>query len=144
MMIYGVSMFICAFKISADTRILLKREDTTNLIGNMGAATIAITTTILMSYTDNLYLGIPVGVLVGEIFLLVILGSKIGGISFFKTRLKFLVKTLPVFIVSMLPYLYFGSTLLSMILCTGIYITLILISYRKLIFDASFLKRTKS
>ncbi|MDH5400098.1 MAG: hypothetical protein OEX02_18245, partial [Cyclobacteriaceae bacterium] len=143
MVLYGMAMFICALKISADTRVLLRKKDNVNLLGYVGAAVIAIVFTIGFSYTNNLYIGIPAGVLSGEFFLLIVMGTSLGGMDFFLPRLRFLLKVSPVFAFAIIPRLFLSPDFFSMIASCGIYILLVLYVYRKLIFDASFLKRTK-
>jgi len=82
-------------------------------------------------------------VLAGETFLLLIMGGNLGGRRFFGPRILFLLRVSPVFIIALIPRLFFPQGIIAMATSCLIYILIVLYIYRKLIFDASFLKRSK-
>jgi len=96
LILFGILMIVASFKASSDIRILLIKKDNVNMGAYLIAFFSTITIVIIASRTEfNLY-GIPFGLIIGELILLLILGSNLGGLSFYLDRLKFFARIIPV------------------------------------------------
>jgi O-antigen/teichoic acid export membrane protein len=133
--IFGLAMLISSLKASADMNLLMLKKDNINLYTYLIAIFITYSTVILVSQTNWQLYGIGLGIILGEIVLLIGLGYNLGKFDFFKERFAFLFKLSPVLIVSYLLKLYVGGSLLILALSIGLYAVWSFVFYRKLLFD---------
>lgn len=137
--IFGISMFIAGLKTSADMQLMIEKKDTTNLVAYVSAFIITIGTAIFISYTEYNIYGIGIGILAGEVTLLLILGFSVNGFTFFKDRLIFFLKLSPVLIIISGIRYFFGESIYALLISIALYIVWVFGFYKKLIFDSSFL-----
>ncbi len=137
--LFGAAMFLASFKASADMQILMNKKDDVNLYIYLVALFVTIAIAIGFSYSDNPVYGIPAGLLAGELILLVGLGSFLGGWGFFRERLLFFIKLLPVILLAGIVRYVAGESLLAMGVSVILYGMLTFFFYRKLLFDSSFI-----
>ena len=104
---------------------------------------IALVTTIGISvgisYSDYPVYGIPSGLIAGEFILLIGLGYHINKWTFFKERLWFLVKLMPIILAALIIRWLFGEQSIGLVLSLGLYSVTTFFFYRKLLFDSSFI-----
>jgi hypothetical protein len=128
-------MILASLQPSLDMRALLKRLDNTNLFAYLLALIIAVT---IISYASNtpygLY-GIPIGIIAGEIILLVVLSLRIEGLSFYIKRFQFILKLLPLLSMVILIRFLFEPSIIMLVISSAIYSLSVLFAFRKLLFE---------
>lgn len=133
--IFGMAMLISSIKASADMKLLMLKKDNINLYTYLIAIIITYTTVILLSFTEWAPYGVAMGIVIGEIVLLIGLGYNLNKLTFFAERGFFIVKLIPILIVSYLLKLYFGESITLLVTSVGIFGSWVFIFYRKLLFD---------
>jgi len=139
--LFGVAILIASLKPSADVQILLKKKDDINLYTYLTAFTLTYGIVIAMSYTNHALYGIPTGLIVGESCLLIGLGVNLGGLAFFKERLVFALRLLPILVIALALRLLFSETMLTFGISVALYGFYTFFMYRRLLFDSSFIIR---
>jgi len=138
LVLFGIAMFIASFKTSADIRVLLQKRDNVNLRSYLIALFATIIIVIIMSRSQyNLY-GIPSGLIVGELILLLTLGWNLGRIGFFAQRMIFLLKVSPMLIVSYGIKILFEASIFTLAISSALYAIFVVYVFRKLIFGSAF------
>ncbi len=140
LLLFGGMMFIASFKASADIRVLLKKADNVNLFAYLTALSSTLVIVLLLSMSEHHLFGIPYGLFAGEIVLLVILGSHLGGWQFFTTRILFLFRILPILIIPLAIRLILPPSATYLFISCAIYILLVLYVFRNLMFGSSLQK----
>jgi O-antigen/teichoic acid export membrane protein len=138
--LFGMAMVIASVKASADMKLLMLKKDNINLYSYLIAILVTYTATVLISYTQWAPFGVAVGIVMGELVLLVGLGYNLNKITFFSDRGYFIMKLLPILILSYMFKLFFGESLLLLIASVGIFGSWAFIFYRKLLFDNQILE----
>jgi len=92
---------------------------------------------ILSGSQYNLY-GIPSGLIVGELILLLTLGWNLGRIGFFAQRVIFLLKVAPMLIVSYGIKILFEPSIFTLVISSALYAIFVIYVFRKLIFGSAF------
>jgi len=141
LILFGVAMTIASFTTSAGTKALLLKRDNLNLIAYLSSMTLSILTALTISFTQMAIYGIPIGILAGEVLLLLILGYNLGGLNYFMERINFFIKLIPFVVFAILLKLIIGESSIILLIACIIYILSVLYLFRKLIFDTSFLIR---
>ena len=135
LILFGIAMILASLQPSLDMRALLKRLDNTNLFAYLLALIIAVT---IISYASNtpygLY-GIPIGIIAGEIILLVVLSLRIEGLSFYIKRFQFILKLLPLLSMVILIRFLFEPSIIMLVISSAIYSLSVLFAFRKLLFE---------
>ena len=142
MMLFGAAMVVASIKPSCDIRLLLMKRDNTNVLGYLSAGILAMVTVMIFSFSDYYMYGIPSAILLAEITLLIILGYKESGMSFFIHRLTFLLKLSPIFILILSLYLFTPKGIISLATGCALYILFVSVLFRKVIFDRPVAKNT--
>lgn len=140
--LFGIAMFLASFRSSSHIQVLMDRKDNVNLVTALIAVSFVLTSMIGLSYTNYAAYGIPVAMILGELVLLIGLGYHLGGMKFFKDRLSFAIKLLPVVIVCYVIREVAGESLITFVLCIVVYLIWTFFFYRKLLFDSSFVVKT--
>jgi O-antigen/teichoic acid export membrane protein len=130
----GIIMLIASFRNSAEARALIIRNDNLNLYLFLTALIVEVIFIVAYSYLDDPIWGIPIGILLGELIL--VIGYSLYIRKFFVDRFMFLVKLSPVLIIAFLMRLSLGSYTYSLIASIAIYILWVIIFYRRLIFGS--------
>lgn len=138
--IFGLAMFISSVKASADMKLLMLKKDNVNLYTYLSAIFVTYTAAILLSFTELAPFGVAVGIVLGEIILLIGLGYNLNKVTFFSDRGYFIFKLTPVLILSFLLKLFFGESILLLTISIGMFATWAFIFYRKLLFDNQILE----
>jgi len=138
--IFGVAMLISSIKASADMKLLMLKKDNVNLYIYLLAIIITYSTTIMVSYTEWYYFGVAIGIAIGELVLLIGLGYHLNKFNFFVNRGRFIIKLVPVLVVSYLLKLYFGESILLLAISIGIFAVWSVIFYRNLLFKTQILE----
>ena len=137
--LFGIAMFLASFKSSADMRVLMQKKDNVNLYTYLIALVTTIGISVGISYSDYPVYGIPSGLIAGEFILLTGLGYHINKWTFFKERLWFLVKLMPIILVALIIRWWFGEQSIGLVVSLGLYSVTTFFFYRKLLFDSSFI-----
>lgn len=133
--IFGMAMLISSIKASADMKLLMLKKDNINLYIYLIAIIITYTTAFLLSFTEWAPYGVAVGIVIGETVLLLGLGYNLNKFTFFIERGYFIIKLIPILVLSYLLKLYFGESLLLLLTSVGVFVLWSFIFYRKLLFD---------
>jgi len=136
--LFGIAMFMASFRTSSHIQVLMDRKDNVNLYIALLAGILTLAVMISLSFSDYKEFGIPIAIILGELVLLVGLGVHLGGVRFFKQRLMFMLKLVPALIICYILKMMMGVSILTLLLCLGIYLLWTFFFYRKLLFDSSF------
>ncbi len=138
LVLFGIAMLIASFKTSADIRILLQKRDNVNLWSYLFALFCTIIIVIALSRTSYSLYGIPSGLIVGELILLLTLGWNLGRIGFFTQRVIFLLKVAPMLIVSYAIKVLFEPSIFTLVVSSALYAIFVIYVFRKLIFGSAY------
>ncbi|MTI37999.1 hypothetical protein [Fulvivirga lutimaris] len=138
---FGVAMFISSVKASADMKLLMLKKDNINLYTYLIAILVTYSVAVLFSYTKLAPFGVAVGIILGEMILLIGLGYNLNKLTFFSDRGHFIIKLTPILVLSFLLKLYFGESLLLLTISVVMFATWAFIFYRKLLFDNQILEK---
>jgi len=138
LVLFGIAMFIASFKTSADIRILLQKRDNVNLRSYLFALFATMLIVIILSKSQYSLYGIPSGLIVGELILLLTLGWNLGRIGFFAQRMIFLLKVAPMLIVSYGIRIVFEPSIFTLVISSALYAIFVVYVFRKLIFGSAF------
>jgi hypothetical protein len=133
--IFGAAMLVATLSTSAGTFALLKKYDNLNLFAYLTSLGLSILTMIVFSYTQQLELGIPLAILAGEVCLITILGTKLGGFKYFLDRFKFLLKLLPPILIAIGLKFVLINQLHALVISAAIFAVSVLYFFRKIIFE---------
>lgn len=138
LILFGAAMVVSSFTTSAGTKALLLKKDNLNLAAYLTSMSLSILIAVVVSFSQLAIYGIPIGILAGEMLLLSILGYNLGGVTYFLQRLTFFIKLTPILIISLLFKVMIGDSIMTLLLSCAIYFIIVLYSFRKIIFDTSF------
>ena len=129
-------MFLGAFRNASEAKALINKRDNLNLIVfliALGAQTVVL---VGLSFTPYFIWGIPLGLLIAELVVVLGLGFGLKRFAFFSERLGFVVKLLPPLLIALALKLVFGESLITLGVSLVIYILWSFIFFRKLIFGS--------
>jgi len=136
--LFGIAMFLASFRSSSHIQVMMNRKDNYNLFITLAAVLLTLSVMIALSFTTHNEYGIPIAIILGEFVLLMGLGLHLGGLTFFRQRLLFLMKLVPVVFVCYILKLVLEPSIINLALCMGIYLVWTFFFYKKLLFDSSF------
>ena len=133
--IFGIAMLIATLSTSAGTVALLKKFDNLNLLAYLTSLAMSIIIMVGFSFSQNPEIGIPLGILAGEVSLISILGLRLGGAGYFVQRFKFLFKLVPPLLVAIGLKFVLANEQIALLLSAAIYSLSVLYFFRKVIFE---------
>lgn len=136
MPVFGIIMLLGALRNAAEADALIRRKDNLNLFAFLTAFLVELVIIIAFSYSDAVIWGIPLGILAGEIVLVLYLGIGLGAREFLGNRLLFLLKILPVLILIFLIKLFVVDGLIGITAGMIIYVGYAAFFNRNLLFKA--------
>jgi len=134
--VIGIIMFLGAFRNASEARALILKRDNLNLTIFLIALGLQTIVLISLSYTPYFIWGIPLGLLIAELTVVIGLGYGLHKWHYFLSRFKFILRFLPPIVFSLLLKLIFGATIPVLGISVIIYIIWSIIFFRKLIFGS--------
>lgn len=134
--VIGAIMFLGAFRNASEARALILKKDNLNLSIFLIALLLQTIVLITFSYTPYFIWGIPLGLLIAELTVVIGLGYGLHRWHYFIRRFNFILKLLPPIIFSLLLKFIFPPSLTILGISIIIYIIWSFIFFRKLIFGS--------
>ncbi|MEQ8244412.1 hypothetical protein [Fulvivirga sp.] len=132
----GGVMFLAAFRNASEAKALIQKKDNLNLYVFLVALLIEIVVIILFSYTSSSIWGIPIGLFIAELTIVLGLGFGLNKIKFFTERLRFIGMLLPPLVLAFTIKFFIGESYITLGVSVIIYGVWSLVFFRKLIFGS--------
>lgn len=132
----GGVMFLAAFRNASEAKALIQKKDNLNLYVFLVALLIEIVVIILFSYTSSSIWGIPIGLFIAELTIVLGLGFGLNKVKFFTERLRFLGMLLPPLVLAFTIKFFIGESYITLGVSVIIYGVWSLVFFRKLIFGS--------
>ena len=132
----GGVMFLAAFRNASEAKALIQKKDNLNLYVFLVALLIEIVVIILFSYTSSSIWGIPIGLFIAELTIVLGLGFGLNKVKFFTERLRFLGMLLPPLVLAFAIKFFIGESYITLGASVIIYGVWSLVFFRKLIFGS--------
>jgi O-antigen/teichoic acid export membrane protein len=132
----GGVMFLAAFRNASEAKALIQKKDNLNLYVFLVALLIEIVVIILFSYTSSSIWGIPIGLFIAELTIVLGLGFGLNKIKFFTERLRFIGMLLPPLVLAFTIKFFLGESYITLGASVIIYGVWSLVFFRKLIFGS--------
>ena len=132
----GGVMFLSSFRNASEAKALLQKKDNLNLYVFLTALLLEAIVIIVFSYTNNFIWGIPIGLFIAELTIVLGLGFGLNKVKFFTDRLKFMGMLLPPLIIALAIKFIIGESYITLGISVIIYAIWSLIFFRRLIFGS--------
>jgi len=132
----GCIMFLAAFRNASEARALILKKDDLNLFVFLTALTLQVTLLVVFSYLPSKIWGIPIGLAIAELVIVLGLGIGLNGWMFFKERLQFVIKLIPPILIAVIIKMVWAESYFTLALSIIIYGVWSLLFFRKLIFGS--------
>ena len=132
----GGVMFLAAFRNASEAKALIQKKDNLNLYVFLTALLVEISIIIFFSYTSNSIWGIPIGLFVAELTIVLGLGFGLKKMNFFTERLRFITMLLPLLLLAFAIKFFIGESYSTLGVSIIIYVAWSLLFFRKLIFGS--------
>jgi len=132
----GGVMFLSSFRNASEAKALLLKKDNLNLYVFLVALVLEVIVIIVYSYTSYAIWGIPIGLFIAELTIVLGLGFGLNRVKFFTDRFRFIGMLIPPFIIALTIKIFIGESYITLGISVIIYAIWSLIFFRKLIFGS--------
>lgn len=132
----GATMFLGAFRNAAEAKALIKKMDNLNLTVFLTALAIETALIVGFSFGEYAIWGIPAGLFLAELTIVIGLGFGLYKSQFFISRFRFLLRLVPPLLIAIILKIVLGESYITLGASLVIYIVWSFIFFRKLIFGS--------
>jgi len=132
----GGVMFLASFRNASEAKALIQKRDNLNLYVFLTALIIEISIVVIFSFTSYAIWGIPIGLFIAELIIVLGLGFGLNKINFFTDRVRFISMLIPPLFFAWCINFFIGESYITLGISVIIYAIWSLLFFRKLIFGS--------